>query len=84
MERELERVRRNGFATDVEEYLDGIRAVAAPVHNADGSVAGALCALGVAVRLKRDALPAIIEATRTAARGLSRDLGADPRGREVA
>lgn len=74
MERELTRVRKSGIATDLEEYLEGIRAVAAPVTDASGGVVGAVCALGVAARLKRDRLPGIMGNVRLAAQALSRDL----------
>lgn len=75
MERELARVRKSGIATDLEEYLEGIRAVAAPVTDETGVVVGAVCALGVAARLKRNRLPAIVDHVRVAAQALSRDLG---------
>lgn len=84
MERELERVRRNGVATDIEEYLDGIRAVAAPVVDDRGAVVAAVCALGIAARLKRDRLGAVSQRVRGAAASLSTDLGADAAALEVA
>lgn len=84
MERELERVRRHGVATDIEEYLDGIRAVAAPVVDGTGAVVAAVCALGIAARLKRDQLAAVSQQVRGAAAALSKDLGADAAGLEVA
>lgn len=80
MERELERVRKSGIATDLEEYLEGIRAVAAPVTDETGDVVGAICSVGVAARLKRQRLPGIINSVRMAAQALSRDLGAAPIG----
>jgi len=83
MARELERVHKNGMATDSEEYLDGIRAVAAPVRDADGEVVAAVCALGVAASMKREQLTAIGGEVRAAAAALSQDIGADapPAGR---
>jgi len=84
MERELERVRRNGVATDVEEYLDGIRAAAAPVFDDGGNVVAAICALGVAARLKGRRLTEAAQRVRAAAAALSRDLGAEQNGAEVA
>ncbi|MGD8328111.1 MAG: IclR family transcriptional regulator [Acidobacteriota bacterium] len=84
MDRELERVRRNGVATDIEEYLDGIRAAAAPVRDGEGNVLAAICALGVAARLKQRRLAEVAQRVRRAAAALSRDLGAREAGREVA
>jgi IclR family acetate operon transcriptional repressor len=75
MECELARIRKSGVAIDREEYLDGIRAVAAPVTDETGDAIAAVCALGVAARLKRDRLPRITEQVRAAAQALSRDLG---------
>jgi DNA-binding IclR family transcriptional regulator len=84
MERELGRVRRNGVATDAEEYLDGIRAAAAPVHDGGGNVVAAVCVLGVAARLKRGRLAEVGDRVRAAAAALSRDLGARDAQQEVA
>lgn len=84
MERELARVQRNGVATDIEEYLEGIRAAAAPVHDDGANVVAAVCALGVAARLKRRRLAEVAERVRAAARALSHDLGAPDAGRQVA
>ncbi len=74
-ERELGRVREQGFATDVEEYLDGVRAVAAPVRDRKRNVVAAVCVLGVSAKLKRAELRGAADAVRRAARSLSRDLG---------
>jgi DNA-binding IclR family transcriptional regulator len=58
--------------------------VASPVHDAHGEVVGAICAVGVAARLKREQMAEIAGRVRAAADGLSADLGAGPAGREVA
>lgn len=80
--RELERVRERGFATDFEEYLEGVRAVAAPVRDRDGATVAAVCVLAVAAGLKRTELRGVAGAVRQAAAALSRDLGhaEDPEG----
>lgn len=76
MERELEGVRRRGVAIDDEEYLDGIRAVAAPVHDGSGALVGSLCVLGLAARLDDGRMAGAADRARAAAAALSLDLGA--------
>jgi IclR family acetate operon transcriptional repressor len=51
LERELEAVRRQGFATIVDELELGLAAVAAPVRDADGAVVAALSIAGPTARL---------------------------------
>ena len=48
--RELDRVRANGYAVDLEEYLPGIRAVAAALHNRRGLPA-ALWVVGLSANM---------------------------------
>lgn len=42
LQRELERVRQDGYAFDREEITRGLMCVAAPIHGADGEIAGAM------------------------------------------
>jgi DNA-binding IclR family transcriptional regulator len=51
---ELEDVREQGFATDDEERLVGLRTVAAPVVDRDGTVHGAVTAYGPKHRIPDD------------------------------
>ena len=75
--RELESVRRRGYATNRGEWLPGVSAVAVPLADAGGRVVAALSLtlpterFGEA-RLKRVLLPAL----RLAAQAIARDLGA--------
>lgn len=43
---ELERVRQNGYATDYEEFLHGLRAVGVPINDREGRVTAALVIMG--------------------------------------
>lgn len=49
---ELEAVRDRGFAFNYEEHIKGLRAVAAPVQNADGEVEGSVSVAGAARRMQ--------------------------------
>jgi DNA-binding IclR family transcriptional regulator len=48
---ELERIRRNGFASAVDELETGLAAIAAPVRGASGEVVAALSITGPTVRM---------------------------------
>lgn len=51
MARELERVRRDGYALDMGERDEGVRCVAAPVKNHEGRVVAALSISGPSMRM---------------------------------
>lgn len=72
----LRRVRAQGYALDDEEYLEGVRATAAPIADARGSVVAALCVVGFTMRLPLDKLVRVARQTREAAEQISRQLGA--------
>src|SRR5574341_518265 len=72
----LRQVRARGYALDDEEYLEGVRAAAAPVVDARGSVVAALCVVGFTTRLPLDRLVRVAKQTRDAAEQISRQLGA--------
>jgi len=68
---QLSRVRRDGYATTLEEMALGACSVAVPVWHKDGAVA----ALGFVVpNLKRNR-PRLVAALQVAAQGISRTLG---------
>jgi DNA-binding IclR family transcriptional regulator len=73
---ELEDVRRLGYATDDEEYLTGVRAVASPVFDARGRLAAAVLVLGLIGSLTLEALPRTGAATARTGRAISAALGA--------
>ncbi len=51
LEAELDRVRRDGYATAADELEDGLSAIAAPVHGPTGEVIAALSVSGPTLRL---------------------------------
>jgi DNA-binding IclR family transcriptional regulator len=75
LERQLDDVRRCGYATTVDELEIGLTAVAAPVRNLDGRVIAALSASGPSFRLERAQLTKTTEAVCAAAEEISRRMG---------
>lgn len=73
--RELEEVRRDGYALDRGEQLTGIRCVAAPILNRHGYPIAALWTTGPTDRLKVHDLPELSAAVVSHARMISTRLG---------
>ncbi len=71
----LENVRRGGYALDEEEYQLGVRCVAVPVVDGDGTAVAAISVSAPANRLNRaralEILPALRRAATTVASGLA-------------
>lgn len=74
-ERELSRVRTQGFAMDDQESIDGLRCVGAPIRTAGGAAIGALSLSGPIDRVNEDRLPDMIEGVRASALEISRLCG---------
>jgi DNA-binding IclR family transcriptional regulator len=74
----LAEVRRQGYATAVDELEAGLTAVAAPVRNAEGIVVASISASGPSFRIPPDRIPALAGAVRRAAAEVSRRLGWTP------
>lgn len=71
---ELRRVRKNGFATDDEEYISGVRAVAAPIKS-DGRPSSAIWVVGFRPSMSDDKMTQLIGRTKAAAEAISRHIG---------
>jgi IclR family transcriptional regulator, pca regulon regulatory protein len=76
LRRELEQIRRSGYAVSLQERNAAVSAIAAPVRGRSGEVVAALGVTGPSVRLPKKRLVGMYPALRAAAQGLSRDLGA--------
>jgi len=72
---DLHRLRERGYAIDVEEYIDGVAAVGAPVRDRHGDVVAGVCLLGLAAANDRMRLANIGEEVRAVGESLSYDLG---------
>jgi IclR family transcriptional regulator, acetate operon repressor len=75
LRKELQGIRERGWACAVEEYEEGLNAVAAPIRAHDGSVVAAISASGPAYRLSEDRIPEASQAVSRAAAEVSRRLG---------
>ncbi len=73
---ELENIRRRGFALDDEEHEVGVRCVAAPVRNNQGTTIAALSISLPSVRLPDGEIPRYRELVTKAAEEISRKIGA--------
>lgn len=72
---ELEVVRQQGFAVDDEEFMIGLRCVAATVYNQQGEAFFALSISGLASRVTPDRVPAIGALMVQTANALTHALG---------
>lgn len=79
IEAELTNVLEVGWAQAIEEYEEGLNAIAAPIRSHDGRVIGALSAAGPAYRLSPDRLPEAVASVIRAADEISSSLGFERR-----
>ena len=80
LERELERVRKRGWAADIGELVNGEVSCAAPILDRRGVTVGAMGVSGPPDRLLAARQPRgdLVAFVREAARAVSRELGAIP------
>jgi IclR family transcriptional regulator, acetate operon repressor len=71
----LNQVQRDGYALDDEEYLAGLRCVAAVVYNDQAEAMAAISVSGLSSRVDRERLPALGKLVRQVARELTLALG---------
>ena len=70
LKRRLARIRKEGYAWTVEEFIDGVSSVAAPIRDETGEVVGALHVHGPSYRVE-SSNRAVIEALLATALRLS-------------
>jgi len=78
---EIRKARVAGYAEDDEEYLQGVRAVAAPIQAPGGQVS-AIWVVGFSQSLTAEKMTEIAAATRDAAESISRKFGLRRLGEE--
>jgi DNA-binding IclR family transcriptional regulator len=76
LRQQLAEVRRRGFAWDDEEYLDGVRCVAAPVFGIERRIVGVVSLAAPTIRAPWDRLWRLGAEVRATAREISACLGA--------
>ncbi len=80
LRKEVEEVRRTGYAVDREEWVLGLKCIASPILDYYGRIQGALSVSGPAERLpdariKREVAPAVMERAAEASRKLGYFIG---------
>jgi DNA-binding IclR family transcriptional regulator len=78
LERELAAVVELGHAVDTQELMVGIRSVAVPIHDRNGTAVAALGVSGAVRRIPTANVPALVTALRRTAAEVSRRLGHRP------
>jgi DNA-binding IclR family transcriptional regulator len=71
----LAQVRRQGYATALGEIEEGLNAIAAPIWDADGTVAAAISVSGPAYRVTPERVPQLGQITCEIARRVSSRMG---------
>jgi len=72
---ELEKIRRQGYAVDDEEAVQGARCVSAPILNSDGEPIAAVSVSGPVTRVSPNQVAALAGAVTSAARAISVAMG---------
>lgn len=78
LDAQLNRIRKQGFACDLEEHELHIRCIAAPIWDHSGSVHAALSVTAPTVRMNMTRLRQIAPLIQAAGLQISRELGYDP------
>lgn len=72
---QIETIRRQGYATDIEEMEEGLACIAAPIRDHSGKVVASVSISGPTTRVSDETMPELIRIVRAAATDISRDLG---------
>ncbi len=75
LEADLVQIRERGYALENGEFRIGLRSVSAPVFDAQGQAAYALCAVGMFRRMDSPELERAVRLVREAAQRISFDMG---------
>lgn len=75
LDAELEQARQHGYATTLEEYEEGLNAVAVPVRDHTGTVVAAVSASGPAYRLGPERMQELASALKTGGLEISGRMG---------
>jgi DNA-binding IclR family transcriptional regulator len=75
MERELEKIRRQGYSVDEREIMDSLRCVAAPIYDREGAVRYAISISGLADSFCGDYMAAVLQSLIDASNEISFMMG---------
>jgi IclR family acetate operon transcriptional repressor len=75
LEAQLEEIRENGYAVDDEEFVTGLRCIAAAVYNYQGESVCAISVSGLPSRIPMERVPALGRLVAETARELTMALG---------
>jgi IclR family KDG regulon transcriptional repressor len=75
LRKELDEIRKQGFAQSDQEIYQGVKAVAAPIFDFHGKVLASVCVAGPRDRLTAEKVFLLIPSIKRAARGISLQLG---------
>jgi IclR family acetate operon transcriptional repressor len=70
----LDQVKQQGYAVDDEEYIIGVRCVAAPVFGLDNVLLGAIGISGPGTRVTLDRIDDVVKAVTKIALSLSKHM----------
>jgi len=73
--KKLEEMKKNGYAIDNEEYVEGLKCVAAPIFDHNGKVRFSLSTTGPAFRMDEERIKELIVIIREAANEISHRIG---------
>jgi DNA-binding IclR family transcriptional regulator len=76
LDRELKKIRTQGYAVSQQEIYLGVNAVAAPIFDYLGKVTGSISVAGPRERLTKDKIALLLKPVIEAAQGVSERLGA--------
>jgi IclR family transcriptional regulator, KDG regulon repressor len=71
----LREVKKNGYASSVEEILDGVTSIAAPIYDYQGKVVAALSVVGPKQRFPSHKIQSIAKKVISAGLDISRNMG---------
>lgn len=80
LEAELAKIREQGYAFDNEEFMEGLKCIAAPIRDYTGKVCAAISISGPTSRLRGEKLKKAVELVVATASAISMEMGYRPMG----
>jgi DNA-binding IclR family transcriptional regulator len=75
LQTQLQKVRKNGYACDLEEYEPHIRCIATPIWDHTGAVNASVSITGPAVRMSLTRLKQLAPLIQSASKRISKEMG---------